>query len=209
MSGLNVARDGFNYSVPLVAAAVVAGWLLGGWFAVPLLALALFVMYFFRDPERLVPDEPGIIAVAPADGRVVEIRDVEHDGRPFRRISIFLSLFDVHINRSPIAGTIRDVQYRPGRFLVASRPEASSENESNTVAVEGPAGTVVFKQIAGILARRIVFWKKKGDSVGRGERVGLIKFGSRVDVLLDPEWKLMVARGRHVRGGSTILARRN
>jgi len=204
-----VARDGFSYSVPLGAAALVAGWLLGGWFALPLLALALCVMYFFRDPERLVPDEPGIIAVAPADGRVVEIRDVEHDGRPCRRISIFLSLFDVHINRSPIAGVIRDVQYRRGRFLVASRPEASSENESNTVTVEGPAGTVVFKQIAGILARRIVFWKKKGDSVSRGERVGLIKFGSRVDVLLDPEWELMVARGRHVRGGSTILARRN
>ena len=209
MSELNVAKDGFSYGVALLAGALAAGWLLGGWFALPLLALALFVMYFFRDPERLVPDEPGIIAVAPADGRVVEIRDVEHDGRPFRRISIFLSLFDVHINRSPIAGTIRDVQYRPGRFLVAWRPEASSENESNTVAVEGPAGTVVFKQIAGILARRIVFWKKTGDSVGRGERVGLIKFGSRVDVLLDPEWKLMVARGRHVRGGSTILARRN
>ena len=204
-----MARDGFSYSVPLVAAAVVAGWLLGGWFAMPPLALALFVMYFFRDPERLVPDEPGIIAVAPADGRVVEIRDVEHEGRPFRRISIFLSLFDVHINRSPIAGVIRDVQYRPGRFLVAWRPEASSENESNMVTVEGPAGTVAFKQIAGILARRIVFWKKKGDSVGRGERVGLIKFGSRVDVLLAPEWELMVAKGRHVRAGSTILDRRD
>lgn len=204
-----MVRDGFSYSAPLLAAALVAGWLLGGWFALPLVAVGLFVMYFFRDPERVVPEGPGVIAVAPADGRVVDIRNVEHDGRPFRRISIFLSVFDVHINRAPVGGVIRDVQYSSGRFLVASRLRASSENESNTVTVEGPAGTVVFKQIAGILARRIVFWKKKGESVDRGERVGLIKFGSRVDVLLDPDWEIVVTSGLRVRAGSTILARRN
>jgi phosphatidylserine decarboxylase len=209
MVRFTVARDGISYSVALFAAALGAGWLLGLWYGLPLLALALFVVYFFRDPERVIPDGPGALAVAPADGRVVDIRAVEHRGRACRRLSIFLSLFDVHVNRAPIAGVIRDVSYSRGRFLVASRLEASTENESNTVTVEGPEGVVVFKQIAGILARRIVFWKKAGENVARGERVGLIKFGSRVDVLLDPDWEVVVAEGSRVRAGATILARRN
>ena len=145
----------------------------------------------------------------PADGRVVEIRTLEHQGRPVRRISIFLSPFDVHVNRAPIAGFIRDVQYSPGRFRMAARPEASIENESNLVTVEGPEGVIAFKQIAGLVARRIVFWKKQGDHVARGERVGLIKLGSRVDLFLDESWEVLVPRGKRVRAGSTILARRN
>ena len=201
--------DGIRYGAALGLAAALMGWLAGGWFALPPLAAALFLLYFFRDPERLVSDDPGPVAVSPADGRVVEIRTLEHQGRPVRRISIFLSPFDVHVNRSPIAGFIRDVQYSPGRFRMAARPEASVENESNLVTVEGPEGVVAFKQIAGLVARRIVFWKKQGDHVARGERVGLIKLGSRVDLFLDESWEVLVPRGTRVRAGSTILARRN
>lgn len=204
-----VVQDGIRYGAALSLAAALVGWLAGAWFALPLVATALFMLYFFRDPERQVPSDPAPIAVSPADGRVVEICDAQHQGRPFRRISIFLSPFDVHVNRAPISGVIREVEYSRGRFLVASRPEASVENERNTVTVEGPEGTVVFKQIAGILARRIVFWKRKGEPVARGERVGLIKFGSRVDVFLDPSWEILVGKGGRVRAGSTILARRN
>ena len=173
--------------------------------AIPELLLATFVLYFFRDPERTVPDED--VVVSPADGRVVDLRQVELDGRKMWRISIFLSLFNVHVNRSPIAGVIRDVCYTPGRFFVASRPEASAENEQNTVTVEGEHFTVTFKQIAGILARRIVFWKKPGDQVLCGERVGLIKFGSRVDLFLPIEIPPSVAVGDRVKGGVSILAR--
>ena len=201
--------DGIRYGAALGLAAALMGWLAGVWFALPPLAAALFLLYFFRDPERSVSNDPGPVAVSPADGRVVEIRTLEHQGRPVRRISIFLSPFDVHVNRAPIAGFIRDVQYSPGRFRMAARPEASVENESNLVTVEGPEGVVAFKQIAGLVARRIVFWKKQGDHVARGERVGLIKLGSRVDLFLDESWEVLVPRGKRVRAGSTILARRN
>ena len=204
-----MVSDGIRYGAALGLAAALMGWLAGVWFALPPLAAALFLLYFFRDPERLVSDDPGPVAVSPADGRVVEIRTLEHQGRPVRRISIFLSPFDVHVNRAPIAGFIRDVQYSPGRFRMAARPEASVENESNLVTVEGPEGVVAFKQIAGLVARRIVFWKKQGDHVARGERVGLIKLGSRVDLFLDESWEVLVPRGKRVRAGSTILARRN
>lgn len=203
-----MVEEGIRYGVALSGAAVLVAWLAGGWFALPLVAAALFVMYFFRDPERQVPSGPGPLAVSPADGRVVDIRDLEHEGRPFRRLSIFLSPLDVHVNRAPVGGIIREVKYSPGRFLMASRLEASTQNERNTVTVEGPEGLVVFKQIAGILARRIVFWKKTGESVARGERVGLMKFGSRMDVLLDPSWEIVVRVGERVRAGSSIVARR-
>ena len=204
-----MVSDGIRYGVTLSLAAVLLAWLAGVWFALPPLATALFLLYFFRDPERLVSNDPGPVVVSPADGRVVDICAGEHQGRPVRRISIFLSPFDVHVNRAPIAGFIRDVQYSPGRFRMANRPEASVQNESNSVTVEGPEGVVVFKQIAGLVARRIVFWKKQGDRVARGERVGMIKLGSRVDVFLDSSWEILVPWGTRVRAGTTILARRN
>jgi len=134
---------------------------------------------------------------------------VRPDGASATRVSIFLNIFDVHVNRTPIAGTIADVQYHKGRFLVASKEKASAENEQNTVAVEGNGTRVVFKQIAGLIARRIVFSKKLGDKVAAGERIGLIKFGSRVDVLFGPEWDIVVREGMHVAAGSSVLARRN
>lgn len=201
-----MVKEGFLFAVvPAVAGIVFARF---GWMSLAVVAflLAAFVLYFFRDPTRAIPGEPGLI-VSPADGRVVEIGEVEVEGHTKKKISIFLSLFDVHVNRAPIAGEIRRIEYRPGKFLVAMKAEASQENEQNVVTVEGERTSVVFSQIAGVLARRIVFWKRLGDHLGRGERVGMIRFGSRVDVFLDPACELAVSRGEHVQGGSTVLAR--
>lgn len=164
-----------------------------------------FVLYFFRDPERTVPSEPGAI-VSPADGRVLAVENVEEAGELRTRVSIFLSLFDVHVNRAPIAGTIRQLEYRPGKFHVATAAGAGRENEQNIVTIEGEQTRVTFKQIAGILARRIEFWKRMGDQLARGERVGMIRFGSRVEVLLEPRCRVQVQPGERVRGGSSILA---
>jgi phosphatidylserine decarboxylase len=194
---------GIYYAVALAAGGLVVSWLTRPAYGLPLYVLAAFCLYFFRDPNREIP--PGRVAVAPADGKIVAIRP---DGDQRTRISIFMSIFDVHVNRSPIAGKITDVQYKEGEFLVASREEASSRNEQNTVTVEGDGTRVVFTQIAGLVARRIVFNKKPGDRVEKGERIGLVKFGSRVDVLLGPEWKIVVREGQHVLGGSTVVAGR-
>ena len=200
-----MVRDGFLYSAALVLLGILAAWLGGLPWAVPEWLLAAFVLYFFRDPERPVP--AGEVVVSPADGKVVDVRQVDLDGQRTWKVSIFLSLFDVHVNRAPVSGIIQNLRYQPGRFRIASRPQASFENEQNTVTIQGERLTVTFKQIAGLLARRIVFRKKVGDRVERGERVGLIKFGSRVDVFLPQEIPPVVAVGDRVRGGSSILAR--
>jgi phosphatidylserine decarboxylase len=169
------------------------------------LALAGFFLWFFRDPRRTVPNEPSLV-VSPADGRVTDISRVMVDRVSRVRISIFLNVFNVHVNRSPIAGVIREVRYQKGKFLNAMNEISAEQNEQNTVVVEGDGHTVVFKQIAGLLARRIVFRRKIGDRVERGERVGLIKFGSRVDVLLESSAELRIKVGDQVKGGSSILA---
>jgi phosphatidylserine decarboxylase len=169
------------------------------------LLLAGFFLWFFRDPERAIPDAPGAV-VSPADGKVTDVSPLTVAGVRRTRISIFLSVFDVHVNRSPIAGVIRDVRYQKGKFLNAMNAASAERNEQNVVTVEGSGHTVVFKQIAGLLARRIVFNKKVGDRVGRGERVGLIKFGSRVDVLLDASASPQVKSGDRVKGGASVLA---
>ena len=197
-----MVADGIYYALGLAAAGAILAYLTSPWWGVPLFILAVFCLYFFRDPDRAVPTGP--VAVSPADGKVVAVKAEP----PGHRVSIFLNIFDVHVNRTPISGVISDVQYRPGHFLVASREDASSENEQNVVTVDGDGTRVVFKQIAGLIARRIVFRKHKGDKVNIGERVGLIKFGSRVDVLLGPEWELAVQPGMRVAAGSSILARR-
>jgi phosphatidylserine decarboxylase len=186
------------------AAAGAAWWLAGSpLYAIPLLLVAAFCLYFFRDPDREIPAGP--VAVSPADGKVVAVRP-ESPG--LTRVSVFLNIFDVHVNRSPVAGTVKEVFYKKGRFLVASRERASAENEQNLVVIEGDGTEVAFRQIAGLIARRIVFDKRPGDRVETGERVGLIKFGSRVDVLLGPEWDIEVRAGMRVRAGSSVLARR-
>jgi phosphatidylserine decarboxylase len=200
-----MVRDGFFYSFALVLLGLFAAYWGGPAWGAPAWFLAAFVLYFFRDPERTVP--AGDVIVSPADGKVVDVRQVELDGRRAWKVSIFLSLFDVHVNRAPLSGTIRSLRYQPGRFLMAFRPEASVENEQNTVTIEGDRLTVTFKQIAGILARRIVFRKRIGDRVSLGERVGLIKFGSRVDVFLPLDVPPTVAVGDRVRGGASVLAR--
>ena len=200
-----MVRDGFVYSSTLLLLGIFAAYWGGPAWGAPAWFLAVFVLYFFRDPERIVPS--GAVIVSPADGKVVDVREVELDGRKTWKVSIFLSLFDVHVNRAPVAGTIRNLRYQPGRFLIASRPQASIENEQNTITIEGERLTITFRQIAGLLARRIVFRKKIGDRVALGERVGLIKFGSRVDVFLPPEVPPAVAVGDRVQGGTSILAR--
>ena len=173
--------------------------------ALPACLLAVFFLWFFRDPERVIPDSVGAV-VSPGDGKVTDVSSVLVDGMARTRISIFLSVFDVHVNRSPVAGVIREVRYQKGKFLNAMNPASAEHNEQNAVTVEGDGQTVVFKQIAGLLARRIVFDKNVGDPVRRGERVGLIKFGSRVDVLLDASADLQIKVGDRVKGGSSVLA---
>jgi phosphatidylserine decarboxylase len=197
--------DGYYYAVPLVVAALLLGWLTAPVWAVIPLVLASFLLWFFRDPERAIPAEPGAV-VSPADGKVTDVSTVMVGGAQFDRISIFLSVFDVHVNRSPVAGVIRDVKYRHGKFLNALGAASAEQNEQNVVTVEGEGHTVVFKQIAGLLARRIVFNKKVGDKVSRGERIGMIKFGSRVDVLFDPAAAVNVRVGDRVKGGASVLA---
>ena len=200
-----MVKYGYWYGLPLV---LVAGGLIGFKLYIAgalFLILAFLVLNFFRDPERRIPQAPEAV-VSPADGRIVQIVDEDAEGRPVRRVSVFMSPLDVHVNRAPIAGTIKEVRYEKGWFGIASRPEASVKNEQNIFTLEGPQGTVVVKQIAGVLARRIVFWKAPGDVVKRGERVGLIKFGSRVDLALPPRTKVLVKVGDHVRAGSTIIA---
>ena len=199
-----MVKEGYWYGLPLV---LMAGGLLGLKLYVSgaiFLIIAFLILNFFRDPERQIPSESGAV-VSPADGRVVQVVEEEIEGRPVRRVSIFMSPLDVHVNRSPISGTVRDVSYHRGSFRVASLEIASVENERNVFSVEGEQGTVVVKQIAGLLARRIVFWKLPGDALERGERVGLIKFGSRVDILMDPEVELRVKLGDHIRAGSSII----
>ena len=201
-----MVKEGYWYGLPLL---LVAGGAMGLRLYVPgvlFLIIAVLVLNFFRDPERKIPTEPNAI-VAPADGRVVEVRDEAFDGETMRRVSIFMSPLDVHVNRAPIAGTIGAVTYRKGSFRVASQSQASLENEQNVFTINGEQGRVVVKQIAGLLARRIVFWKKTDDLTERGERIGLIKFGSRVNLLMEPEVELRIRVGDHVQAGSSDRSR--
>ncbi len=196
---------GYYYALGMGAGAAVVTWLLSWPFAIPFYLLAAFCLYFFRDPDRVIP--LGAVAVSPADGKVVGIRPHEGGGQ---RISIFLNVFNVHVNRTPIAGKISSITYKKGEFLVASKEDASHSNEQNIIAVEGNVNgcntRIVFAQIAGLIARRIICYKKAGDQLTAGERIGLIKFGSRVDVFLGPEWEIAVHDGDHVSAGSSILA---
>ena len=197
--------DGYYYGLGCGVAALALGWLAGLFWAIPAVILACFFLWFFRDPEREVPAQVGAV-VSPGDGKVTEVARVLIDGSQKLRISIFLSVFNVHVNRSPIAGVIQSARYQTGKFVNAMSAESAAQNEQNIVTVEGEGQTVVFKQIAGLLARRIVFTKKVGDRLQRGERVGLIKFGSRVDVVLDANAIPQVKVGDRVRGGASVVA---
>jgi len=200
-----MVRDGYLYAIPMVLAGILIGWLTSPAGAIPPVLLAAFFLWFFRDPERAIPELHGAV-VSPGDGKVTDVSPVTENGQARKRISIFLSVFDVHVNRSPIAGVIRDVRYQKGQFMNAMAAASAEQNEQNIVTVEGDGQSVVFKQIAGLLARRIVFNPKVGDRVRRGERIGLIKFGSRVDVLMDATAEVRVKVGDRVRGGASVLA---
>jgi len=198
-----IATDAYRFVVPLLISAFAAYFLAGLTLApVLLLLLCGFVLFFFRNPPRSIPDDPRAI-VSPADGKIVRLERVGN----VTQMSIFLSLFDVHVNRSPIGGRIESVEYRPGKFLAAYKPAASRENERNVVMVSDGRINIVFTQIVGVLARRIVFWKKRGDLVKKGELVGLMRFGSRVDVLFPAGTEATVKVGDRVQGGSSVIGR--
>ena len=201
-----MVRDGYIYGLSLLAVAAILAWATGTWVwsIVPVL-LAAFYLWFFRDPRRTIPQGEGLL-VSPADGVVTETVRIDTPEGPRQRISIFLNVFDVHVNRSPIAGEITDVRYQKGKFLNAMNQECAERNEQNIVTVRGEGMEVVFKQIAGLIARRIIFNYRVGDKVERGQRVGLIKFGSRTDVILPGEAEIAVKKGQRVKGGSTIIA---
>lgn len=201
-----MAREGYPYVIVPILLALVAA-LLGYWpVSIPFIILAAFMAFFFRDPQRPAPAEANVI-VSPADGRVTRIEKLSSEEGSPTVVSIFLSPFDVHINRSPIAGTITNVTYAKGKFLMATREEASLVNEQNALTIKGEGITIVCKQIAGILARRIVCWKRAGDQLALGERFGLIKFSSRTDLILPNEVEVAVREGEKVRGGVTIIGR--
>jgi phosphatidylserine decarboxylase len=200
-----MVKEGYYFGLPplaLGAATLFLRWTVAG---ILLFCLAAFIFYFFRDPGRVIPADPGAI-VSPADGRVVVVTDEENAGRPGKRMSIFLAIWNVHVNRSPAAGTITGMDYCPGKFSAAMRESASTGNEQNVINLATDAGEITFKQIAGLIARRVVCWKKTGDRVARGERIGLVRFGSRADLWLPRDSELLVKVGDHVKGGSSIVA---
>ena len=201
---MRIVADGIYYACALVILGLASSYFLNPWVGLPFYVLAAFCLYFFRDPERVAP--AGDLMVSPADGKIVAIRPgpTELD----TRVSIFLNIFNVHVNRTPIPGVVKEVVYRRGKFLVASHEAASTENEQNTLVLEGLGSRVICRQIAGLIARRIVCYKRPGDTLVAGERIGYIKFGSRVDVIFGHDWKLEAKMGDKVLGGSTILARR-
>ena len=211
-----VAREGIPFILVCLAAAALSalwarsgGW--GGRSAAPAIfvVLTLFVTYFFRDPERTGPPGPGVV-VAPADGKVMSVGPV--DGEDFMagtatRVTIFLNIFNVHVQRAPLGGRVGHYAYHPGRYLPAWREEASGENERASLGIDTGAGPLLVRQIAGLVARRIVTYPREGDAVTRGDRIGLIRFGSRVDLFLPPDWPVTVEPGDNVRGGETQVAR--
>lgn len=205
-----MVRDGYIYGFSLLAVAAVLVWFTGGWmWAIVPVLLALFFLWFFRDPHRRIPAGKGLI-VSPGDGLVTETAVISTPSGPRQRISIFLSVFDVHVNRAPISGVLSSVRYQKGKYLNAMNPDSAERNEQNVVTVLGREADqgieVTFKQISGLLARRIVFRYREGQTVARGERVGLIKFGSRVDVVLPADAVLRVKVGERVKGGESVLA---
>jgi phosphatidylserine decarboxylase len=201
-----MVKEGYSFGLPPLAlggASFLLHWYVTG---AVLVSLAIFIFSFFRDPDRAIPAEPGAV-VSPADGRVVVVTEEENAGRPGQRVSIFLAIWNVHVNRAPASGTITKMAYRPGKFLAAMRERASFENEQNVFTLSTEAGEMVFKQIAGLIARRVVSWKREGEQVARGERIGLVRFGSRVDVWLPKGAEILVKVGENVKGGASLIAR--
>jgi phosphatidylserine decarboxylase len=201
---LRIVSDGINYACGLTLAGLVLSYFFNPYLGVPLYILALFCLWFFRDPERRSP--PGDVMVAPADGKVISIRNGVDEPS---RVSVFLNIFNVHVARAPVGGRIQSLTYSKGKFRVASLEAASLENEKSTFDLDAGGSRVVFSLVAGLIARRIVTYKKSGDAVATGDRVGLMKFGSRVDVFMGNEWKIIAETGQKVKAGVTVIARRS
>ena len=205
--GIPVAAEGWPFILPLAvitALLFMFGWKNTGYVA---LSLSLFVLFFFRDPERAVPEGKGVV-VSPADGKVIVIKDIyepDYLKQDVKQISIFLSVFNVHVNRVPVSGTVETVRYNPGKFLVASVDKASLDNEQTGMVISDGKNKVLVKQIAGLIARRIVCYAKTGDTVTAGERYGLIRFGSRVDIFLPKDTELLVKVGDRIKGSRDVI----
>ena len=212
MSGhmrIPVAKEGWPFIVPAFAAAAAAYYFAPMWAFAVLLMLAVFIVNFFRDPERAVPDDPDAV-ICPADGRVIKVEKVMDDrftGKKALVVCVFMNVFNVHVNRAPVRGRIKEIRYNKGRFFPADKEKASLENEQNAVFIESEKGLVVANQIAGLVARRIVCRKKVGDELEKGERFGLIRFGSRVDVFMPAAAVASVKVGDKVKAGSSVLGR--
>jgi phosphatidylserine decarboxylase len=205
--GIPVAAEGWPFILPLAAATALLfalGWKNTAWIG---LALTLFVLFFFRDPERSVPQGKGVV-VSPADGKVIVVKDIfepDYLKQDVKQISIFLSIFNVHVNRVPLGGTVETVKYHPGKFLAAWDDKASLDNEQTAMVLSDGRNKVLVKQIAGLIARRIVCYAKPGDPVKTGERYGLIRFGSRVDIFVPKDINLMVAVGDRIKGSRDVI----
>lgn len=200
-----MVSDAYRFILPLLLSSIALSAFVGPWAALLPLLLVAFVSYFFRNPARSVP--PGArLVVSPADGRVIKVATIGQGQESRCQVSIFLNIFDVHVNRAPIEGELENLEYRRGRFKVASNEEAPRVNEQNILIIRGPEATLVMKQIAGLIARRVVCWKKAGQKMQRGEVIGLIRFGSRVDLLLPEDANVIVRVGDRVKGGSSVIA---
>ncbi len=204
-----IVREGYPFCIlPAIASLILLAlqWFIAG---VLLMAIALFCLYFFRNPHRHTPKEPEAV-IAPADGKVIQLDPSFYEdrflGTLMQKVSIFMSVFDVHVNRFPVSGIIRRISYHPGRFFSANRNKASKENEQNVLFLETPNGqNILMIQIAGVVARRIACWAEEGDRIVAGQRFGIIRFGSRVDVFLSPQCRLVVRPGDRVRAGETVV----
>lgn len=200
-----MVKDGYFFGAGFLLAAAVLFWLTSWPFALVAALLALFFLWFFRDPQREIPTGAGIL-VSPADGVVTEVARFETPQGPRQRVSVFLSVFDVHVNRTPVEGTVTEVRYQKGKYLNAMNAASAVENEQNVVTIAADGYEIVFKQIAGLLARRIVFTPRLGDKIARGQKIGMMKFGSRMDIVLPAEAEIRVKKGQRVKGGSSVLA---
>ena len=201
-----IVADGYRFIIPLVIITVGLALSPLVWLAGVSGLLLLFVLNFFRDPDRDIPTEEGVV-VSPGDGKIVEIIEEKDPmlDEPYRRVSIFLNVFNVHVQRIPVGGRIGQVKYNKGKFLNAASHKASLENEQNAMIIDTGKQKVLVKQIAGLIARRIVCWAKEGDNYSLGQRYGLIRFGSRVDLFLPLSAEVKVSLGDHVSGGSSII----
>lgn len=209
-ASFGIAREGYPFIAIAFFIAALAAWLGGPWVGVPALVIPGFVLNFFRDPERIPPEGDNLV-ISPADGKVISVEEVDEArylSRRMKRVCVFMNVFNVHVNRVPVSGRVQQVRYNPGKFLMGYAEKASLDNEQNAIVVEvQPGREILFIQIAGLIARRIVCYLKGGECVRRGERFGLIRFGSRVDIYFPLESEICVKVGEKVTAGASVIGR--